>query len=45
MNSLIRVGATQVLMGRFDMELFLNLVCHPRVNQLYTVLPVALGLT
>ena len=45
MNAVIHVGATQVLMGRFDMELFLNLVSQHRVTQLYTVPPVGLGLT
>ena len=45
MNSVIHAGATQVLMGRFDMELFLNLVSQHRVTQLYTVPPVGLGLT
>jgi len=45
MNAVIHVGATQVLMGRFDIELFLNLVSQHRVTQLYTVPPVGLGLT
>ena len=45
MNAVIQVGATQVLMGRFDMQLFLNLVAQHRVTQLYTVPPVGLGLT
>ena len=33
------------MMGRFDMELFLNLLSEHRVTQLYTVPPVGLGLT
>ena len=45
MNAVIHVGGTQVLMGRFDMELFLNLLSEHRVTQLYTVPPVGLGLT
>ena len=45
MNAAIQVGATQVLMGRFDMELFLNLISQHRVTLLYTVPPVGLGLT
>ena len=45
MNGVIHVGATQVLMGRFDMELFLKLLSLHRVTQLYTVPPVGLGLT
>ena len=45
MNGAIGAGATQVMMGRFDMDLFLNLLEQHRVTMLYTVPPVGLGLT
>ena len=45
MNGCIGVGATQVMMGRFDMELLLSLLSQHRVTRLMTVPPVGLGLT
>ena len=45
MNAAIQVGARQVMMGRFDMDLLLGLMSEHGVTQLYTVPPVALGLT
>ena len=45
MNASLAVGAAQVMMGRFDMEEFLNLMSDHRVTILYTVPPVILGLT
>jgi acyl-CoA synthetase (AMP-forming)/AMP-acid ligase II len=45
MNGSIAAGATQVMMGRFDMELFLGLIAQHRVSVLFTVPPVGLGLT
>ncbi len=45
MNSAIAVGATQVMMGRFDMDEFLELLSGRRVSVLFTVPPVGLGLT
>ena len=45
MNSSIAVGATQVMMGRFDIELFLKLMADHKVTVLFTVPPVGLGLT
>ena len=45
MNSSLAVGATQVMMGRFDMDEFLTLLSEHRVTVLYTVPPVMLGLT
>ncbi len=41
----VTLGATQVMMGRFDMELFLELLSKHRVSNLFTVPPIALGLT
>jgi len=38
-------GATQVLMGRFDMAEFLGLIAEHRVSALYSVPPVGLGLS
>lgn len=38
MNGAIGSGATQVMMGRFDMELFLGLQAKHRVTMLFTVL-------
>ena len=45
MNACIATGATQVMMGRFDMELLLGLLSQHKVTHLYTVPPVGLGLT
>ncbi len=45
MNGAIGVGATQVMMGRFDMDEFLALLSDHRVSVLFTVPPVGLGLT
>ena len=45
MNATIAIGGTQVMMGRFDMELLLRLLSDHGVTQLYTVPPVGLGLT
>ena len=45
MNAAVLAGATQVMMGRFDMDLLLGLMSRHGVTQLYTVPPVALGLT
>ena len=44
MNGAIGAGATQVLMGRFDMDVFLSLLSAHRVSMLFTVPPVGLGL-
>ncbi len=43
--SAIAAGATQVMMGRFDMGGMLSLIAEHRVTVLYTVPPVCLGLT
>ncbi len=45
MNGAIGAGATQVMMGRFDMEVFLGLISRHRVTIMFTVPPVAQGLT
>ena len=45
MNGAIGSGATQVMMGRFDMDEFLDLMSGQRVSVLFTVPPVGLGLT
>ena len=45
MNGAIGTGATQVMMGRFDMDEFLGLMSGHRVTVLFTVPPVGLGLT
>ena len=45
MNGAIGAGATQVMMGRFDMDEFLELLSVHRVSMLFTVPPVGLGLT
>ena len=45
MNGAIGAGATQVMMGRFDMDEFLSLIADHRVSMLFTVPPVGLGLT
>ena len=43
MNTAIAAGATQVHMGRFDMDIFLDLVPRHRITMLFTVPPVVLG--
>ncbi len=45
MNVAVALGATQVMMGRFEMEQFLQLLSDNRVSVLYTVPPVVLALT
>ena len=45
MNPAVAVGATQVMMGRFDMDRFLSLISRHRVTQLFTVPPVGLSVT
>ena len=45
MNGAIGSGATQVIMGRFDMETFLGLLSRHRATMLFSVPPVGLGLT
>ena len=45
MNPTIAVGGTQVMMGRFDMQLFLDLLSQHRVSMLFTAPPVGLRLT
>ena len=45
MNASISVGATQIMMGRFDMDEFLTLLSQHGVTILFTVPPVMLGLT
>ena len=45
MNGAIAAGATQVMMGRFDMDEFLGLMSGHGVTVLFTVPPVGLGLT
>ena len=45
MNVAVALGATQVMMGRFEMEQFLKLLSANRVTVLYTVPPVVLALT
>ena len=45
MNVAVALGATQVMMGRFEMEQFLHLISTNRVSVLYTVPPVVLALT
>ena len=44
MNGAIAIGATQVMMGRFDLEQFLTLLDKHRVSVLCTVPPVGLML-
>ena len=44
MAQAIAVGATQVMMGRFNMETFLSLISEHRVTGLYAVPPVGLNL-
>ncbi len=45
MNLYLSVGATLVMMGRFDMGEFLDLLVRHKITGLYTVPPVAQGLT
>ena len=45
MNGAIAIGATQVMMGRFDLSHFLTLLSQHQVSVLYTVPPVGLVLT
>ncbi|MDP6513056.1 MAG: AMP-binding protein [SAR202 cluster bacterium] len=45
MNGCIGAGATQVMMGRFDIEEFLGLMSNHKVSMLFTAPPVALGLS
>ena len=45
MNGTVAVGGTQVMMGRFDMELLLRLLSTHRVTHLFTVPPIGLALT
>ena len=45
MNVSIALGATQVLMGRFDPDLLLDLLSRHRVTSLYTAPPVILALS
>ena len=45
MNPTIAAGGTQVMMGRFDMEVLLDLLSRRRVTMLCSVPPVGLGLT
>ena len=45
MNLYLTVGATLVMMARFDMGELLGLLVRHRITQLYTVPPVAQGLT
>ena len=45
MNAVIASGGTQVMMGRFDMDEMLRLISTHRVTHLYTVPPVAIGLS
>ena len=45
MNGAIGSGAAQVMMGRFEMDAFLDLMERHRVTVLFTVPPVGLGLT
>ena len=43
MNGTIAVGGTQVMMGRFDMDLLLRLLSSYKVTHLFTVPPIGLG--
>ncbi len=45
MNVYLSVGATLVMMGRFDMGEFLGLLVKHKITRLYTVPPVGHGLT
>tara|TARA_B100000676_G_scaffold124436_1_gene123938 strand:+ start:4132 stop:5715 length:1584 start_codon:yes stop_codon:yes gene_type:complete len=45
MSGTIAVGGTQVLMGRFDMDLFLDIIDKHKVTFLYTVPPIAVALS
>ena len=41
----VYAGATQVMMGRFEMDLFLSLIDQHRITKLFTAPPVILGLS
>ncbi len=45
MQQALYVGATQVMMGRFDMALLLSLIQDHRVTVLYSAPPVGVGLS
>ncbi len=45
MNGAVAIGATQVMMSRFDLKQFLTLLTQHRVSVLFTVPPVGLVLT
>lgn len=45
MNGSIGAGATQIMMGRFDIEEFLKLMSNHKVTMLFTAPPVGLGLS
>ena len=45
MNLALSLGATLLMMGRFDMAEFLDLLVRHKITQLYTVPPVGQGLT
>jgi acyl-CoA synthetase (AMP-forming)/AMP-acid ligase II len=45
MQQALYVGATQVMMGRFDMTLLLSLIQDHQVTALYTAPPVGVGLS
>ena len=45
MNSAIASGATQIMMGRFDLLEMLRIMADRKVTHLYTVPPVGLALT
>jgi len=45
MQQAIYAGSTQVMMGRFDMELFLPLIQEHRINVLFTAPPVGVALS
>jgi acyl-CoA synthetase (AMP-forming)/AMP-acid ligase II len=45
MQAPIYAGATQVMMGRFEMEAFLGLIQDQRISVLYTAPPVGVGLS
>jgi len=45
MNGSIGAGATQIMMGRFDIEEFLKLMSNYKVTMLFTAPPVGLGLS
>jgi acyl-CoA synthetase (AMP-forming)/AMP-acid ligase II len=45
MQQAIYAGATQVMMGRFDMEVFLSLLQEHRISVLFTAPPVGVALS